>query len=276
MLLGAVSCAGDREVSRRLSDVEDVLEARPDSALALLDGIDRSALGERNQARYDYLSARAFYGTYFFLDDRSDAALQQAYQFKERQRLRTGNLALLVVAILSTLILYLWARRIQAERLLAEKQAESDRLMSIAEDLRSRLSSRGDKKTLPGLDMLDRLCEQYYVFEGTDALQPRILSEVRSVVEGFRSDPKVQKTLEHSLDASGDGVMRRLRAAFPKWKEEDFLLYAFTASGFSSTTISTLLEKDKPYVYNRIYRLKERIRSSGVEDREFFLSFLGK
>jgi hypothetical protein len=68
--------------------------------------------------------------------------------------------------------------------------------------------------------------------------------------------------------------MTRLRAAFPKWKEEDFLLYLFTASGFSSTTISTLLEKDKPYVYNRVYRLKERIKSADTTDKELFLSCL--
>ena len=68
--------------------------------------------------------------------------------------------------------------------------------------------------------------------------------------------------------------MTRLRAAFPKWKEEDFLLYIFTASGFSTTTISTLLEKDKPYIYNRIYRLKERIKNAGTTDKDLFLNCL--
>ena len=122
--------------------------------------------------------------------------------------------------------------------------------------------------------MLDRLCEQYYVYEGTENLQPKILREVRSLVEGLRSDPKVQKSLEQSLNENCDDLMKRLRAAFPRWKEEDFLLYMFTASGFSSTTISTLLEKDKPFVYNRIYRLKERIKVSGLPDKDFFLNAL--
>ena len=97
---------------------------------------------------------------------------------------------------------------------------------------------------------------------------------MRSLVEGLRSDPKVQKSLEQSLNENNDDVMKRLRAAFPKWKEEDFLLYMFTASGFSSTTISTLLEKDKPFVYNRVYRLKERIKTSDSPDKDFFLSVL--
>ena len=195
----------------------------------------------------------------------------------ERSRNRTGMLALLVMAILATLVLYTWARKIQTERLLEEKQAENERYMSAAEDLQSRLAAlRADRPKLSGLDTLDRLCEQYYVFEGTSNLQPRILGEVKSIVEGLRSDAKVQKNLEQALDERSGGVMKRLRAAFPKWKDEDFLLYLFTASGFSATTISTLLEKDKPYVYNRLYRLKERIKASDTPDREDFLACLEK
>ena len=37
---------------------------------------------------------------------------------------------------------------------------------------------------------------------------------------------------------------------------------------------AALLEKDKPYVYNRLYRLKSRISSSDAPDKELFLSLL--
>ena len=125
-------------------------------------------------------------------------------------------------------------------------------------------------------DVLERLCEQYYVYEGTDNLQPKILKEVRSIVEGLRSDRKVQRNLEEILDADCDGVMTKLRDEFPSWKEEDFLLYSFAASGFSSTTISTLMGKEKSVIYNRIWRLKGRISNSDSPLKEFFLSCLGK
>ena len=99
---------------------------------------------------------------------------------------------------------------------------------------------------------------------------------MRSLVEGLRADDKVQKNLEQSLNDSHDQVMIRLRAACPKWKEEDYLLYMFTVAGFSSTTISTLLEKDKPYVYNRLYRLKERLKMLDAPDKDFLLLQLEK
>ena len=196
----------------------------------------------------------------------------------EMSRMRYAALLLLIVALMATLILYSHARKVQTEKLLMEEKNENDRLMSVAEDLQNRLSSRENKREkgakVAGVDMLDRLCEQFYVYEGTSNLQPRILKEVRLIVEGLRSDPKTQKALEESLDENHDGIMTRLRASFPKWKEEDFLLYSFVASGFSSTTIAALMEKDKPYVYNRIYRLKGRISSSEDPAAKEFLSLL--
>ena len=304
-----------------LQEISRVAEEHPDSALTLLEAIPRSSLeADRDKAQYDYLTAEAFYRSYYFLDDDAEAALQRACFYfdengpamarirawelmgtaqtaaghhgsgmvsfrkasaaareMERSRNRTATLSLLIAAILATLVLYFWARKSQTERLIVEKQAENERYMTAAEDLQSRLASlRADRPKLGGLDTLDRLCEQYYVFEGTSNLQPRILGEVKSIVEGLRSDTKVQKNLEQALNEQTDGVMRRLRAAFPKWKDEDFLLYLFTASGFSATTISTLLEKDKPYVYNRLYRIKERIKASGNPDSNDFLALLEK
>ena len=188
-----------------------------------------------------------------------------------------GPLALFVTAVLATLVLYFWAKKAQLEKQLLEEREENERILSVAEDLEARLGALqqiGDRK-LP-LDTLDRLCEQYYIYEGTENLQPKILKEVRSIVEGLRSDTATRKALEQSLNKSADQVMHKLRQTFSSWKEEDFLLYLFTASGFSSTTISTLLEKDKPYVYNRLYRLKERIKASSSPDKAFFLAFLEK
>ena len=268
-----VACNRENAVLREISAQMDV---DPEGALYRLDSLDRSSLSNHDKATYDYLSAEVFYRNYFFLDDAHSSALARAYQYKELERMRLSNLALLLVAILSTLVLYFWARKFQTQRLLLQKKAENERILSAAEDLQSRLSAlQGRQKGQDiGLDMLDRLFEQYYVYEGTDNLQPKVLKEVRTLVEGLRGNSKLRQGLEKSLNESRDNVMKRLKAALPTVKEEDYLLYMFTVAGFSSTTISTLLEKDKPYVYNRLYRLKERLKNVGSEDRDFLLGQL--
>jgi len=315
-----IACSRENAILREASRN---LESNPQSALYLLDSLDRNTLSDREKATFDYLTAYSFYRTYYFLDDASEAALQRACLYFEQNgpavdrmrawelmgtvqtatnrygsglvsflkaeqvarsiekaRLRVWALLFFLVALFSTLVLYLWARKVQTEKQLLLEREENDRVMSIAEDLQSRLSvlqgtRRGGRSDI-GLDMLDRLCEQYYVYEGTSSLQPKILKEVRTLVEGLRADEKVQKNLEQSLNDSHDQVIRRLRSACPKWKEEDILLYMFTIAGFSSTTISTLLEKDKPYVYNRLYRLKERLKVLDSPDKDFLLLQLEK
>ena len=315
-----IACSRENAILREASRN---LESNPQSALYLLDSLDRNTLSDREKATFDYLTAYSFYRTYYFLDDASEAALQRACLYFEQNgpavdqmrawelmgtvqtatnrygsglvsflkaeqvarsiekaRLRVWALLFFLVALFSTLVLYLWARKVQTEKQLLLEREENDRVMSIAEDLQSRLSvlqgtRRGGRSDI-GLDMLDRLCEQYYVYEGTSSLQPKILKEVRTLVEGLRADEKVQKNLEQSMNDSHDQVIRRLRSACPKWKEEDILLYMFTIAGFSSTTISTLLEKDKPYVYNRLYRLKERLKVLDSPDKDFLLLQLEK
>ena len=233
-----------------------------------------------------------------YADRSRSATLQQAVSASQREYLQGLQLAqaeklraqrvrfrLLVLLVLlagaAVAAGYLYLRAMQRRKLEAEI-SQKERLMTLAEDLQAKLGSRKEaatrkvRKGIDGFGALERLCEQYYIYEGTDNLQPKILGEVRSIVEGLRSDPSTQRALEQSLDRRSNHVMQRLRATFPKWKEEDFLLYLFIASGFSSTTVSTLLEKDKPYVYNRLYRLKERIKASGCPDKALFLACLEK
>lgn len=196
------------------------------------------------------------------------------------ERLRSARMRQWVLALLLVLGLVAgWfiyrMHRLRAEQRLAEERAETDRVMSIAEDLQARLQKAGSSKILEksGFSVLERLCEQFYIYEGTENLQAKVLKEAKSVIDGLRADTR---GLEELLDAEHEGVMSAFRAQFSKLKEDDLRLFAYVAAGFSSTTISTLLERDKQYVYNRIWRLKGRIAASDAPDKERFLEYFNK
>ena len=211
---------------------------------------------------------------------------QQQYELA-RQRLRTTRMmifliAMAALAVIFSMISYIRYQRLEAAGRLAAEKAETDRYMTIAEELQVRLKAAS--KRLPSekhmaiarFDLLERLCEQYYVYEGTDNLQGRILKEVKSVIEGLREDPKALKGLEMMLDRNCGNLVTRLREQTPGLKAEDIRLFIFAACGFSSTTISTILEKDKGIVYNRIWRLKGKISASEAPDKEEFLDSINR
>jgi len=208
-----------------------------------------------------------------YLRDREALASERL----RNQRLGQIALLLLLVAVSSTALWYLRARRIANEKALSDERAETERYISIAEELQARLgeTSRRLRDTAAGKnEVLERLCEQYYVFEGTDRLQNNLLKEVKQAVEGLRNDRKVQARLERSVDASRDGAAAKLRAQLPNCKEEDVRLFVLAASGFSRTAMATLMDKEKGVVNNRLWRLKGRISDSGAPDKDLLLSCL--
>ena len=106
-------------------------------------------------------------------------------------------------------------------------------------------------------------------------MQKNILKEVRGTIDALRNDPNTLLALEKSLNERSGGAVEQLRAQFPKFKEDDFRLYVLAASGLSSTTIATLLDKEKSVVYNRLSRLRNRIADSAAPDKARFLEILG-
>lgn len=108
--------------------------------------------------------------------------------------------------------------------------------------------------------ILSRLCEQYYVYEGSDKLQKKIIAEVQEIINELRNDDEAQAEFERVLNLQHDNVMLRFRAEHPALKEKDYRLYAYLAAGLSATTIAVLLGKEKSVVYNRISRLKKVVK----------------
>ena len=108
--------------------------------------------------------------------------------------------------------------------------------------------------------ILERLCEQYYVYEDTDKFQKKIIQEISEIIDELRRDPKTQRDLEAWLDATQDNVVSKLRTAHPELKEDEVRLFCYISAGFTPTMMSVLLRKDKSVVYNRVSRLKAKIK----------------
>ena len=121
----------------------------------------------------------------------------------------------------------------------------------------------GTTPSLPvnsNFSILERLCEQYYVYEDTDKFQKKVIQEVNEIINELRKDPNTQKDLEAWLNATQDNVVSKLRADHPEFKEEEIRLFCYISAGFTSTMMSVLLKKDKSVVYNRVSRLKAKIK----------------
>lgn len=125
-------------------------------------------------------------------------------------------------------------------------------------------SDKGLFKSGSNYAILSRLCEQYYVYEGSDKLQKKIIAEVEEIIEELRNDNNAQAQFEQALNYRQDNIMERFRKEHPTLKEKDYRLYAYLAAGLSATTIAVLLGREKSVIYNRISRLKKQIKKDFI------------
>lgn len=196
----------------------------------------------------------------------------------EASRERMVLVRIIFVAALVIVVVFFQYLRLRDKRRREQAIEENERIMAIVEDLKARLSdaqtaASAQKTSMMekmGFSVLERLCEQYYIYEGTDNLQPKLLKEAKSVIEDLRAGTD---QLEKTLDGQKDGLISKFKAQIPRLKDDDVRLFCFIVAGFNSTTISTLMEKDKQYIYNKIWRLKTRVSESSAPDKELFLSY---
>lgn len=242
------------QVASQEGRAEDALRAL-EKVVEFGDAADLSAMKEAvSLSREDYLAAQG--------------ALASARL--KASRWGSAALIMLLLAVGSTALWYLRARREEIERL----RSEAAETVGIAEELRARLaeSSRVLKGAVAGKnEILERLCEQYYIYGESDKLPSRLLKEARAAIEGLRDDPKVLEGFEKAVNAAHDGAVDKLRSQLPRCKDEDVKLFVLAASGLSRTAMATILEKEKGVVNNRLWRLKGRIADSDAADKALLL-----
>ena len=239
------------------------------------------------------------------INTQKDYFKRQAEYDAERLRMKNTIILLIVIASVFTLasISYFWHRKVKDKE--REKEFETARLMDRISEVRNELISLQREKdeqigsltralesenqeAMSGFReqiyslyqtrfrFFDNICRQYYSFGMTAAKQKQIFKVVEENI-GEVSDDKEIMALEEIVDAFRGGVMKKLRAEFPRFKEEDFKVMCYWYAGFSPTAMCVFMKVDDINdIYKRKSRLKARIEKSESPNKDFFISQLPK
>ena len=239
------------------------------------------------------------------VNTQKDYFKRQAEYDAERLRMKNTIILLIVIASVFTLasISYFWYRKVKDKE--REKEFETARLMDRISEVRNELISLQREKdeqigsltralesenqeAMSGFReqiyclyqarfrFFDNICRQYYSFGMTAAKQRQIFKVVEENI-GEVSDDKEIMALEVIVDAFRGGVMKKLRAEFPRFKEEDFKVMCYWYAGFSPTAMCVFMKVDDINdIYKRKSRLKARIEKSESPNKDFFISQLPK
>lgn len=121
---------------------------------------------------------------------------------------------------------------------------------------------------------LNSLCISYFNGQNTLFAKNAIYREVQKIIEGFGSDDKAFRELEAMTNGANDGILNKLKKELPQMKESDYRFFCYIFAGFSSRSISLLMQENIDTVYQHRSRWKKRLESMDVPSKELFLKFL--
>lgn len=124
-------------------------------------------------------------------------------------------------------------------------------------------------------EIIDNLCKAVYENQATGLVKKKISDEIENLIEQFSSDKQKISELERFADKNHSNLISSFKEDLPNLKEADYLLFLYTALGFSITAIALFLKEDKlEAVYNRKARLKTKIRKSESSKANTYIKIL--
>lgn len=195
---------------------------------------------------------------------------------EERLRYRI-RIALLALAAVSVAAARAWTDRRrklrERDRQIEQQMALLESLRTAHEDLADRIEAQNEreaelKRLLAGrFERVRELASTCYTYDDGGRLAAR--------VKALALGPATLRDLVETVDRGHDGIVGRLRAAFPDWTAGNIHFAALLAAGCTPQEICILLGLSLNSVYVRKSKLRRRIARSEVPDHEEFLRLLG-
>jgi len=123
--------------------------------------------------------------------------------------------------------------------------------------------------------MLDELCSLTYENNNESVTKRRILNKVSSLIRQLKDDSKLLSELENLVNVHNSDLMIHFRNDLPGLKEHYLRLFLFSVLGFSDSSISVFLNKQKTsMVWDMRRHLKDKINKLDTARKSEYLEYL--
>jgi len=121
--------------------------------------------------------------------------------------------------------------------------------------------------------VINELCCTYFEYSDNPKQQSAILNHVKGLIGNISSKSYLVQ-LEEQINGCYDNILEKLKSDFPMLSENEYMLSCYLCAGFTTQAICLFLNCNSSAVYNRISRLRKKIKDSTSENKELFLKYL--
>lgn len=193
------------------------------------------------------------------------------------QRIILFSLTLVGLLIAVVAVIYLRKRNLERRN----KEIVSE-LEDTARELKEQIKDNNDESRRYSVSALQVLANQYAVLdelcrnysENPDGTSPAKYAKLlKNTIRGLGDNDEFATRVLSDFNVLSNNLISELKNTNQNFKPADFKLLAFLVAGFSSSSISVFLQLSKSVVYDRKYRLKQKIANLDFSRKEELLKY---
>ncbi|MBE6189280.1 MAG: tetratricopeptide repeat protein [Rikenellaceae bacterium] len=214
------------------------------------------------------------------------AAIERKYlsdkMMLQKQKVQKQKVIYLAVSILIFLVIAIVAIHLHTKnkKEIIKKDNQINQYLLSVQSLHSELAERDEKLKEVSSEIfgeafkaIDELCCTYFEYSDNPKQQSAILNHVKGLIGNISSKSYLVQ-LEEQINGCYDNILEKLKSDFPMLSENEYMLSCYLCAGFTTQAICLFLNCNSSAVYNRISRLRKKIKDSTSENKELFLKYL--
>lgn len=214
------------------------------------------------------------------------AAIERKYlsdkMMLQKQKVQKQKVLYLAVSILIFLVIAIVAIHLHTKnkKEIIKKDNQINQYLLSVQSLHSELAERDEKLKEVSSEIfgeafkaIDELCCTYFEYSDNPKQQSAILNHVKGLIGNISSKSYLVQ-LEEQINGCYDNILEKLKSEFPTLSENEYMLSCYLCAGFTTQAICLFLNCNSSAVYNRISRLRKKIKDSTSENKELFLKYL--
>ena len=198
---------------------------------------------------------------------------------QQRERTQKVKYIVLLSAVIAALIATLYYINRRSKRKMEDYNAKIAYYAEVLESLKQ--SEKGEEiypmldQTLNGkFGVLDQLCQTYYENTNNSKKQLAVFRRVEELISEIYNGEESFATIENSVNRSRNNILEDAKAEIPLLTADEYKLMCYICAGFSTQAVCLFFDCTPSAVYNRLSRLRKKIKSSNSSRIEEYLDYL--
>jgi len=221
---------------------------------------------------YDTLNKQEYSSSIIedYITHRHSTLMEKEQTSRQKLKLTLWLISFLCVVIVASYIAWRIYARNRQNRLIIEA-SELRQLLKSKDQSINGLQEYIDSLYGEKFNVVEELCDLFIVPAKRATEQKRIYDTVRSIVDGFKMDGDRLSEIESFVNRYKDDIATNFKTDFSGLPQRDYILFLYSAAGFSRQAISYFMGDSVDAVSNRKTRLKKRFASFEGKNREQYL-----